>query len=41
MLSYQWDVQDLVKKVYDALRAQGLRAWMDIEGGVAGNINDR
>ncbi|KXJ27782.1 uncharacterized protein LOC110233617 [Exaiptasia diaphana] len=40
MLSYQWDSQDLVDKVYHALKAQGLRAWMDVHGGVSGNIND-
>lgn len=41
MLSYQWDNQTLVEKVYNALRSQGLKAWMDIKGGVSGNINDR
>lgn len=41
MLSYQWDTQSLVQKVYDAIRAQGLKAWMDIHGGIKGNINER
>ncbi|XP_036372463.1 uncharacterized protein LOC118769463 [Megalops cyprinoides] len=40
MLSYQWDDQALVKKVYDRLKEDGLPVWMDIEGGVSGNIND-
>lgn len=40
MLSYQWEDQALVKKVHDHLRVQGLPVWMDIEGGVTGNIND-
>ncbi|CAJ1052585.1 uncharacterized protein LOC125883569 [Xyrichtys novacula] len=40
MLSYQWDDQALVKKVYDRLKEDGLPVWMDIEGGVTGNIND-
>jgi len=40
MLSYQWDIQDLVKRVYNELQAQGLPVWMDIHGGVAGNINE-
>ncbi|XP_072239795.1 uncharacterized protein [Leuresthes tenuis] len=40
MLSYQWDNQALVKKVYQRLKEAGLPVWMDIEGGVTGNIND-
>ncbi|KAM7009698.1 uncharacterized protein LKV04_001635 [Tautogolabrus adspersus] len=40
MLSYQWDDQALVKKIFDRLREDGLPVWMDIEGGVTGNIND-
>ncbi|XP_054865917.1 uncharacterized protein LOC118469156 [Amphiprion ocellaris] len=40
MLSYQWDDQALVKKIYDRLKDDGLPVWMDIEGGVTGNIND-
>lgn len=41
MLSYQWDNQSLVEKVYNTIRAQGIKAWMDIHGGVKGNINER
>ncbi|CAL8331135.1 unnamed protein product [Lota lota] len=40
MLSYQWDDQALVKRIYDRLIEDGLPVWMDIEGGVTGNIND-
>ncbi|XP_065054664.1 uncharacterized protein LOC135683358 isoform X2 [Rhopilema esculentum] len=39
-LSYQWDIQDLVKKVYKGLKDRGLPVWMDTEGGMSGNIND-
>lgn len=41
MLSYQWNKQDLAEKVYQGLRSQGINAWMDVHGGVKGNINDR
>ena len=41
MLSYQWNIQELVEKVYNGLRAMGLNTWMDIHGGVKGDINDR
>ena len=41
MLSYQWDNQKRVEKVYDCMRAEGINAWMDIKGGMQGNINDR
>ena len=40
-LSYQWDIQDIVKKVYKGLKDRGLPVWMDTEGGMSGNINDR
>ncbi|XP_044045795.1 uncharacterized protein LOC122873304 [Siniperca chuatsi] len=40
MLSYQWDDQALVKKIYNHLKDDGLPVWMDIEGRVKGNIND-
>lgn len=40
MLSYQWDDQALVKRVFDRLTEDGFTVWMDIEGGVSGNIND-
>nr|XP_046234574.1 uncharacterized protein LOC124053454 [Scatophagus argus] len=35
-----WDDQALVKKIYNRLKDDGLPVWMDIEGGVTGNIND-
>ncbi|XP_036951968.1 uncharacterized protein LOC119018419 isoform X1 [Acanthopagrus latus] len=35
-----WDDQALVKKIYNRLKDHGLPVWMDIEGGVTGNIND-
>ena len=42
MLSYQWNKQELVKEVYTGLRDMfGINTWMDIEGGVKGNINER
>lgn len=41
MLSYQWDLQDLVKRVFQSLKNRGLPVWMDVEGGMSGNINDR
>lgn len=40
MLSYQWNVQNLVEKVYGGLRSLGINAWMDIHDGISGNIND-
>lgn len=40
MLSYQWDDQALVKSIYTRLKEDGLPVWMDIEGGVTGNVND-
>ena len=40
MLSYQWDDQPLVKRIHERLTEHGLPVWMDIEGGVTGNIND-
>lgn len=40
MLSYQWDIQDTVKHVFEGLKSMGIPVWMDIEGGIKGNIND-
>ena len=40
MLSYNWDHQDLVSKIYDRLTAAGIPCWMDIKGDMAGSIND-
>lgn len=39
MLSYNWDHQELVKKVAAGLKKRGVPVWMDIEGGVSGDIN--
>lgn len=41
MLSYQWNKQDLAEQVYQGLRSHGINAWMDVHGGVKGNVNDR
>ena len=41
MLSYQWDNQGLVKQVFSGLKSAGFPVWMDIEGGMKGNINER
>eukprot|EP01137_Pigoraptor_chileana_P000573 Opistho-2@36966 len=40
MLSYQWNSQELVKRVYELLKTYGVPVWMDIEGGMGGDIND-
>lgn len=40
MLSYQWDSQELVQAVHDRLDELGFDVWMDIEGGMSGNINE-
>jgi hypothetical protein len=34
MLSYNWDHQRQVKRVYDLLTAVGLNVWMDVKGGM-------
>ena len=34
MLSYNWDSQELVKKVFNKLVDGGIPCWMDIEGGM-------
>ena len=39
MCSYQWNVQKLVSKVYEQIESKGIPVWMDIKGGVHGNIN--
>jgi male-specific lethal 1 len=31
MISYQWDVQDIMIQVKDRLQAAGFRVWMDLE----------
>lgn len=38
MLSYQWDSQELVKKVNSKLKGLGLSTWMDIDA-MSGEIN--
>lgn len=40
MLSYQWDVQEMAKTVFEHLTKDGFPVWMDIEGGMQQNIND-
>ena len=39
MISYQWDSQDLAKKVYAKLKGYGFNTWMDLEA-MSGNINE-
>ncbi len=42
MLSYQWDNQKLVEKVYNYLtNEQEIPVWMDVHGGMQSNIFDR
>ena len=33
MLSYQWDSQTVVLRVYNSLTCLGYRVWMDVMGG--------
>ena len=41
MLSYQWDHQTEVTRVYDMLTELGVKCWMDIRGGMqSGDIYD-
>lgn len=40
MLSYQWDIQDTVKDVCEEMKSHGVNVWMDIDGGMSGNINE-
>lgn len=39
MLSYQWNSQDKVKRIAEALTEHGIRVWFDINGDMNGNIN--
>ncbi|XP_063675560.1 uncharacterized protein LOC134812224 isoform X3 [Bolinopsis microptera] len=39
MLSYNWGVQDVVRTTYEYIESIGIPVWMDIKGGVSGNIN--
>lgn len=38
MLSYQWDHQQHVTRVFDLLEKLGCKCWMDIKGGMASDI---
>lgn len=40
MLSYQWDHQKVVEKVYEGLNKLGIKTWMDTKGGMKNNIID-
>eukprot|EP00808_Paulinella_micropora_P022611 g64696.t1 len=40
MISYQWDLQPLVKRIYEALLAKNVQVWLDIAGDMKGNINE-
>jgi hypothetical protein len=40
MISYQWDVQDLVRVLYMNLSIKNMRIWFDIWGGMRSNVND-
>jgi hypothetical protein len=37
MLSYNWNSQDIVEKVYNILNDAGIPTWMDIHGGMKDN----
>ncbi|CAF4797410.1 unnamed protein product [Rotaria sp. Silwood1] len=39
MLSYNWNSQALVSKIHDILIDEGIKVWMDINGGMGDNIN--
>jgi hypothetical protein len=41
ILSYNWDSKNLVSKIYDILVTDGIKVWMDINGGMGDNINSR
>ena len=40
MLSYQWDHQSKVKRVFDRLTAFGMNVWMDTQGGMSTDVYD-
>lgn len=40
MLSYQWDIQDFVRDMYMELDLKTFQTWMDVWGGMQGNINE-
>jgi hypothetical protein len=39
MLSYQWGSQQLVKRVAAFFKSKKLLVWLDVDGGMKGNIN--
>lgn len=40
MISYNWDHQDLVRKVVKGLKDRGIPVWVD-EDAMSGDINER
>lgn len=40
MCSYQWSIQTFVRDFYMDLHMRSLEVWMDIWGGMQGNINE-
>ena len=40
MLSYQWDCQSEVQKVREHFAKLGIPTWMDIDGGMQGDVYD-
>jgi hypothetical protein len=40
MISYQWDVQEMVKVAYMNLHMKNISIWFDIWGGMQSNVND-
>ena len=40
MISYNWDIQDLVKKIAGGLKKRGIPVWMDLDA-MSGDINSR
>ncbi|CAD5124205.1 unnamed protein product [Dimorphilus gyrociliatus] len=40
MLSYQHGIQPMVEIIYNGLEKLGISVWMDIKGGMTGNINE-
>ena len=38
MFSYQWDIQELVSKLYESLISRNVPVWMDINGGMKTNL---
>jgi hypothetical protein len=40
MCSYQWDNQDMVRKVYEDMLMREVPTWFDIWGSMHGNTNN-